>query len=216
MGREGSPASHQSFGGLMYMHHSSQLYPWAEFSYRCTSKVSCLMLSIDGRITRFRFSWIRDRTGSALKDREVEIKSLSWVLPTPQLAQIPRPKRMNRSNRAKGWAMGRLELRRKLRLRVTCPLGSCSFKRALWSPVWSSSLPCLRGITTVLMPGQGRPATRVWSRRAFLPESTGPSYWQCKPNQGHPAPMICSAAPFCTVCSVSPSGTGWCLLFFLL
>ena len=32
MGREGSPASHQSFGGLMYMHHSSQLYPWAEFS----------------------------------------------------------------------------------------------------------------------------------------------------------------------------------------
>lgn len=77
MGREGSPASHQSFGGLMYMHHSSQLYPWAEFSYRCTSKVSCLMLSMDGRITRFRFSWIRDRTGSALKHREAEIKSLS-------------------------------------------------------------------------------------------------------------------------------------------
>lgn len=69
MGREGSPASHQSFGGLMYMHHSSQLYPWAEFSYRCTSKVSCLMLSMDGRITRFRFSWIRERTGSALKQR---------------------------------------------------------------------------------------------------------------------------------------------------
>lgn len=77
MGREGSPASHQSFGGLMYMHHSSQLYPWAEFSYRCTSKVSCLMLSMDGRITRFRFSWIRERTGSALKHREAEIKSLS-------------------------------------------------------------------------------------------------------------------------------------------
>lgn len=77
IGREGSPASHQSFGGLMYMHHSSQLYPWAEFSYRCTSKVSCLMLSMDGRITRFRFSWIRERTGSALKHREAEIKSLS-------------------------------------------------------------------------------------------------------------------------------------------
>lgn len=32
MGAEVSPSSHHCFGGLMYMHHSSQLYPWPEFS----------------------------------------------------------------------------------------------------------------------------------------------------------------------------------------
>ena len=89
MGREGSPASHQSFGGLMYMHHSSQLYPWAEFSYRCTSKVSCLMLSMEGRITRFRFSWIRESTGSALKHREVEIKTSLLGFPGSPVVKNP-------------------------------------------------------------------------------------------------------------------------------
>lgn len=32
MGAEVSPSSHHCFGGLMYMHHSSQLKPWPEFS----------------------------------------------------------------------------------------------------------------------------------------------------------------------------------------
>lgn len=74
IGSEGSPASHQSLGGLMYMHHNSQLYPWAEFSYRCTSKLSCLILSMEGRITLFRFSWIRERTGSALRGKKGGIR----------------------------------------------------------------------------------------------------------------------------------------------
>lgn len=32
MGAEVSPSSHHCLGGLMYMHHSSQLKPWPEFS----------------------------------------------------------------------------------------------------------------------------------------------------------------------------------------
>lgn len=73
------------------------------------------MLSMDGRITRFRFSWIRDRTGSALKHREGEVKSLSCGRPTPPLVQTATPQGMNRSDLARGGGLGGLGLRWKLR-----------------------------------------------------------------------------------------------------
>ena len=139
MGREGSPASHQSFGGLMYMHHSSQLYPWAEFSYRCTSKVSCLMLSMEGRITRFRFSWIRESTGSALKHREVEIKISLLGFPGSPVVKNP-PCNTRDTGSIPG--PGRPHMRRGNQPGAPQLLSQCSRARELQLLETSFSRPC--------------------------------------------------------------------------
>lgn len=85
------------------------------------------MLSMDGRITRFRFSWIRDRTGSALKHREGEVKSLSCGRSTPPLVQTTTPQGMNRSDLAieggPGWAGAQVE--------TEAPGRPCHYEHAL-------------------------------------------------------------------------------------
>lgn len=57
---------HQDLGGFRYRHQSSQSKPWAERGYSSISKVSYLMLSKDGEMTRVLSSWILWRIGSAL------------------------------------------------------------------------------------------------------------------------------------------------------
>jgi hypothetical protein len=54
---------------------------------------------MEGRITRFRFSWMRDRTGSALQHREEKLKALPETHFTGDRPENTRDKRNDLTER---------------------------------------------------------------------------------------------------------------------